>query len=322
MKIDSENISVVQILLVYYCNLGCSYCYQDFQHEIGLKKMSVDTFSKILSNFHDKKIDLNLFWGEPLLNTEIIDFMLSPEFLLPKSVEILSVNTNGVLMDKKFVQFVTKFRDIIHIDLSLDGNKENHDYYRKTLWGRPTYDDIVKNISQFNDLSFFTVNFCISPFTSDKLFLWIKDLYTLGFRKVKTIFLHEQPWTDGDFKNLASELYKLKAFQKYMDISLFHTKTKNPNECRDDFSKNYVFLPSGELIPCLVWLSKKLSKVPNVKPLKLEKIAEKEAYLDDNIFWNKELWTIMSQGAICENIQGRIFKKNQLKIERMLSKIF
>ena len=61
MKIETSQISLVQVMLTYFCNLECEYCYQDFEKDIGEKIMNVETFKKILNLFKDVNIDLNLF---------------------------------------------------------------------------------------------------------------------------------------------------------------------------------------------------------------------------------------------------------------------
>jgi len=133
MKPEQNKLKLVQVLLVYYCNLACGYCYQDFS-KVEVKKMSLKTFKSIVEKFKDEKnLDLNLFGGEPLLNKEIIDYVTGENFIIPNNITTISLNTNGVFLDKKVRDFAQRNKKKVCIDLSIDGNKEIHDFYRKDL---------------------------------------------------------------------------------------------------------------------------------------------------------------------------------------------
>lgn len=285
--------------------------------------MEIETFKNILKIFKTEQIDLNLFWWEPLLNKEIIQYLLEDDFTLPENVYVLSVNTNGIFLDEIAHKLAEKFNTKIRFDLSLDGNKENHDFYRKKLSGEGTYDQIIKNLELFPDKSIFTINFCISPFTSDKIYDGIMSLKELWFTKIKTIFLYEYEWTDTHLKNLILECIKLKKIKWWtVDISLFHEKEEEKDECKNDFLENYTFLPSGKVLPCPVWISKSAGKVPNIEAIYITDPQQKREYVTEKVFWNSKLSGMMEQSSICESIQWWQFKKNQKKIQALIGKFF
>ena len=285
--------------------------------------MSLATFKNILKKFENEKhIDLNLFWGEPLLNQEIIDYVIWNDFCFTQNIEKISINTNGILLNKKIRDFALKNKEKVIIDLSLDGNREIHDYYRKDIWGKGTYDKIIQNIFSIEDFSNYNINFCVSPFASDKLFISIENLYNLGFRKIKLIFLYEKYWSYDNIHKLCWEFLKLKSFPRELNLNIFHPYISRENECKNDFLESFTFLPSGELIPCPVWISKNASAVPDISPFYIKEIKEKEKIIQEKVFWNPQLSSIITSWAICESIQWENFLRNKKIIEALLSKIY
>ncbi len=322
MNIENSNITVVQVMLAYTCNLSCNYCYQDFETSVGVKKMTIQTFQSILDMFQSKKIDLNLYWGEPLLNKEIIDYMISDNFVLPDNIKIISINTNGTLIDDRFLKFCQKFSSKIKVEISIDGNQSTHDFYRKDFLWNTSYNKIISNLSIFEDLSFFSVNFCISPYAVSSLFSSFYSLYKIWFRKVKCIFLFEMDWRQEDFKKLISELIKVKFFRWKMDINIFYPLSPSSSECEDDFKNNFTFLPSWEIIPCPVWISKYSSQVPKTPPLLLSDTSQRIKYINEQIFSNIELIHIMKQWPICEFLPWFLFRKNKGVINKIMKELY
>lgn len=132
------------------CNLNCKYCFNQIKNDtvmdinyIKSKIREVVDYFKDIKRFY---IDLS-GKGEPLLNYPIIikiaDYC---KFLSKKNNKniIVSFVTNGTLLNKKIINRLQK-KNIL-FGISLDGNKDSHDYYRKDKIGKPTYDLIMKNI--------------------------------------------------------------------------------------------------------------------------------------------------------------------------------
>lgn len=285
--------------------------------------MSLETFKSILTKFqNEKNIDLNLFGWEPLLNREIIDYITGSDFEWIEAISIISINTNGVFLSSRFIDFASQYKDKVRIDLSLDGNKEIHDYYRKDVEGKWSYDIILKNIENIQDFSNYNINFCVAPFASNKLFAWVENLVKLGFRNIKLMFLYEKNWSYDDFKKLCSELMRLRSYKWNININIFHPYIEWDQECRNDFLESFTFLPSGEVIPCPVWISKKSSQVINIQPFTIKKLEDKKEIIEEKVFWNKELSSIIEAWAICESIQWIGFTRNKKIIESLLSKIY
>ena len=322
MKINQDELKLIQVFLVYYCNLSCEYCYQDFS-KLDIKKMSLLVFKDILKKIeNEKNIDLNLFWWEPLLNKEIMDYILSSSFNINDNIKVLSINTNGLLLDKRIIDFAFQNKEVVRIDISIDWNREIHDYYRKNnLWDW-SYSVIENNLKNVKDFSNYNVNFCVAPFASNKLREWIENLVNLGFTDIKIMFLYEKIWSREDLKNLLIELIFLRKYIWIININIFNFYKDTWEECRKDFLTSFTFLPSWENILCPVWISKQSDKVIEQKPFFLNSLNEKIEIVNEKVFWNEKLNSIIEKWPICEWIQGALFMKNKITIELLITKVY
>jgi len=144
-KTDQMNIVLVPTLK---CNFKCPYCFEE-----GFKEESIENknYFICLRKFADKnflnkrKIHVTLFGGEPLLKQEeIFDYL---EYLSNQSKHYqytLSTNivTNGYLLDSAIFDKLMKY-NCISIQMTIDGNKDNHDKLRVLHDNSQTYDIIM-----------------------------------------------------------------------------------------------------------------------------------------------------------------------------------
>ncbi|MBN1444478.1 MAG: anaerobic sulfatase maturase [Candidatus Omnitrophica bacterium] len=151
----------------YLCNLGCTYCFYKKTAKIykNPSVMSPDVLEKFISRVMEYSSGGHCLFswqgGEPLLAG--IDFYR-------RAVEFQSkygrngqpvgntVQTNGLLIDGKFIDLFKKYR--FFIGVSLDGPLEIHNFYRKYPSGRGTFREVMSKIrllerngAEFNILS-------------------------------------------------------------------------------------------------------------------------------------------------------------------------
>jgi uncharacterized protein len=142
-------ISTLELNISQACNMGCSYCFAN-QGEydnaglmsVEMAKRSVDILKKIPTM---DQITISFFGGEPLLNldtmNEIADYSIKT--LKDKKVSF-QIATNGTILNPEILELFRKYK--FKIQVSIDGNKEHHDKYRRYKDGRPSYDTSVENI--------------------------------------------------------------------------------------------------------------------------------------------------------------------------------
>lgn len=137
------------------CNLKCKYCfYSDVsnhrEHEsFGI--MNEETMSnlitKALSYNEETLVTFAFQGGEPTLAG--IDYFKKFTSLVDehkKSYHQVSyaIQTNGVNLDEEWAKLFKKYNFLVGV--SLDGYKENHDYYRLTHQNTGTFKTVLENI--------------------------------------------------------------------------------------------------------------------------------------------------------------------------------
>jgi uncharacterized protein len=150
------------------CNLNCTYCYylekKKLYPETREMKMSVELLENFTRQFIEShQVSVVTFtWqgGEPTLMG--LDFFrraieLQKKYSGGKKIEN-AFQTNGIRLNDDWCKFFTD--NNILVGISIDGAEHNHDHYRKTLSGRPTFKKVMNVIEllhrhkvEFNTLS-------------------------------------------------------------------------------------------------------------------------------------------------------------------------
>lgn len=146
-----ESNRVVSLMLTWACNLDCTYCFEKFKRTD--RKMSTDTAQKILVNefnnfkLHEPegRLKVEFFGGEPLLQFDVIREIT--EWLKendPGVDYLLSVTTNGTLLDEKKKEWFVRNKDRIRIVMSVDGANNMQEVNRGEKAGEVPIDFVRK----------------------------------------------------------------------------------------------------------------------------------------------------------------------------------
>lgn len=150
------------------CNLNCTYCYYLEKRKLYPGESRYRMTDELLENFirqfigaHEVPV-VTFTWqgGEPTLMG--IDFFrkaieLQKKYSGGKRIEN-AFQTNGTRLTEEWCKLFTD--NNILVGISIDGEEHNHDHYRKTLSGGPTFRKVMKGIEllhknrvEFNTLS-------------------------------------------------------------------------------------------------------------------------------------------------------------------------
>lgn len=110
-----------EVVITEKCNLSCEYCYMANKDQ----KMSKEVFDahysalpRIMDVYGEKRFTTTLFGGEPLLNFELIEYILPIVTSDPKCQGI-TMPTNGLLIQPYMMDTFKKYN--VNISLSFDG---------------------------------------------------------------------------------------------------------------------------------------------------------------------------------------------------------
>ncbi len=137
------------------CNIDCEYCFYLEKEKLYPDATDFRMSDEVLEAYikqtieHQKGRDHHEFsWqgGEPTLLG--LDFfkkaMKLQKSLAGKVPCVNSLQTNGILINDEWARFLAKHRFLV--GLSIDGNEQHHDRYRKTRTGKGTHARVLKAI--------------------------------------------------------------------------------------------------------------------------------------------------------------------------------
>lgn len=137
------------------CNLRCVYCYESHkihQNNTVMSDEQLNTIFRYIQYSMQKvrqyknrtPIHVGLFGGEPLLesNYNVVEKVL--KFAKRKNIK-LYITTNGTTVNR-YYNLLIKYRDIAHLQITLDGNKYIHDKKRIDVFGNGTFENICNGI--------------------------------------------------------------------------------------------------------------------------------------------------------------------------------
>lgn len=136
------------------CNFRCSYCYMDFKPENLKPDVQEGIINYIRKNIQKyKSVCIDWFGGEPLLGMDIIE-RISKEVIRickeQKKPYTAMVTTNGYNLNPENVKRLMSCH-VTHLAVTIDGTQEIHDRQRVLVNGKPTFDDIIKNLKYIRD---------------------------------------------------------------------------------------------------------------------------------------------------------------------------
>lgn len=142
--------------LAHSCNLRCRYCFagqgrfggDDELMPADIGRRALDFL--IARSGSRKKLDVDFFGGEPLLNfkvlQELVDYGRKRACEAGKEFKF-TLTTNAILLDEKATQYLNE--QGIFVVLSLDGRREVHDAMRPKPGGAGSYDIVLDRIISF-----------------------------------------------------------------------------------------------------------------------------------------------------------------------------
>ncbi len=140
------------------CNLACEYCFADGgTYNDERKTMSYDTAKAAIDMLVEmsgtrRNLEVDFFGGEPMLDFEVV----KKTVLYARSIERergknfrFTITTNAYRLNDEDIDFFNE--QMYNVVISIDGRKEVHNRVRKTVGGKDSFDDVIKNALRFKE---------------------------------------------------------------------------------------------------------------------------------------------------------------------------
>lgn len=134
----NEDFLDITFIPTFKCNFECPYCFEN-EKELTITDSQIETLIKYFNNQPIKKLSLQFFGGEPLLEWKRIKYLINNINVPELKTQI---TTNAYLLGLYFnevVELINSFQ------ITIDGNEANHNKTRVLNNGVGTYDIVVKN---------------------------------------------------------------------------------------------------------------------------------------------------------------------------------
>lgn len=280
-----------QLVLTERCNMACTYCYMSNKP----KDMTIEVFDKhynialpqLLRRYQRQNYHVALFGGEPLLNWELIEYIIPIVKNDPRCTAIIAL-TNGLEFKKDYKRKYFEEHGL-GFSLSFDG-----------LWNKDTR--VLKDGSSSFDLytseplkSYFSgkggCKVMVAPQNIETMvenYKWFVEEYKINFPDFSLV--RDDIWTDAHIerfklhaKLLADQMIKyikdgihtsVGFFQLYiLDLLFGSLQGKRPFGCFAGCG-GAGFMPDGKVYPCARYGSNELTpifdSIENVKTSNLD----------------------------------------------------
>lgn len=155
-------INELILKLASRCNINCSYCYW-FRDPLVMSSPKIiqpdvitafiTKLSEHVSHYAMKRFSITFHGGEPTLfpleRFEALCHSLKTVELTTDCQISLSMQSNGLLIDKRWIDILKKY-DVV-LGISMDGEQQVHDKYRIDHKGRGTYLKTVAAIKRIRE---------------------------------------------------------------------------------------------------------------------------------------------------------------------------
>lgn len=144
---SNKYIADIMIAPTMDCNARCYYCFEKGSHH---EKMSIDTANAVVEyikkNWNRELFNVSWFGGEPLLATDIIDYI--SEKLDENNINFISrITTNGYELTEENIKKATSKWHTKDIQVSIDALFEEYDRIKayKNLDGSSAFERVICN---------------------------------------------------------------------------------------------------------------------------------------------------------------------------------
>ena len=185
----------VTILATLECPMKCVYCYQS--HIKDKKQMSPETANDVaywieeqLLRRNANKCSISHYGGEPLLNLTAVEYIGNriSKYCQSKGIMFNSAMvTSGILLTADVADILESI-GIKYLQITLDGDRENHDRRRKKRDGSGTYDLIMQNLEYLIDRFYITITCNVDSMNYEAGYRLIDILASKGYAgKIKEL---------------------------------------------------------------------------------------------------------------------------------------
>lgn len=258
------------------CNFRCAYCYEkgcekDEWMSDTIQENIVECVKSCAATINN--LQITWYGGEPLLAINIIENLtrlfkkICQEFNIKYAASIV---TNGYLLDFNMIQRLIAC-DVTYCQITIDGDREEHNMRRPHVSGVDTYDTIVQNVCEASRYFRVGIRVNIDKDNKDAIFNVKNSLtkvltenvviYPAPIRSNYDCYLEESCFKSIEFLEFEQDYYTSS------DLKTIMTKypRQQGNSCCADSLNAYVINSNGDLYKCWSDIGRKKFCIGNIR---------------------------------------------------------
>jgi uncharacterized protein len=332
--INDDSLQLAILPAGFNCNFRCKYCYQSHKSDF-MSEEDIKNIISLMSKY--KKVQLDFFGGEPLLNKKAIFKLISSKENL-----FATITTNGYLLDfDTFEKLVDNGVKLFQI--TIDGNKTLHDFLRPLANGKGSFDKIISNLELMSQskkefLIILRINYNES-FNIDEFLDFIESRKFFKDKRFTYIFRPIISGWNDSYNYVYCKLNKSVRFDFYEKIlskglipyDYILLSTQNKIFCPSAKKNYFVVLPNSKLKKCTVALDFEKNDVGEIVDGEIVLNKNHSLWIDNKTYLKNEckecsLFTLCG-GRVCplekvknDNIKCIDFKDIKEKVVSELVK--
>lgn len=306
---DLGYINTLTLNVSQLCNLRCTYCFETYdfikeEKEVMTSEVAIKAINIFLKQLKTNKGKIIFTGGEPLIAFDVIKDSVDYIKKSNSGFEIAyMIKTNGLLMDEEIIKFLEE-NDFL-IQLSLDGNKDAHDFHRVDINGNGSYDKVMsllhrllnagvdrKNIVLHGTVTHQTISFF------DKSLELINDLQRK--HEIKASILPVMSSSNNNFTLTEDDHIKLSnyLYQRSIETYNLNNNFSANGKTNCGIGVSHVSIDSnGDIYPCYRLSGEKRFLLGNLQDGRLKYELHEDL---------RAIYEIDSN-AKCQNCYGKIF---------------
>ncbi len=243
------------------CNLHCWYCYEQHKAHADMSQEVLERVFKLIVNVVRKPLknfSLSFFGGEPLMQFKSVVLPLmefTKDICKQNNVDLhIDMTTNGVLLTdevrKEILSLNLQSKPVFQI--TIDGNRTEHNISRSTKDGNDTFDIIIKNIKDTLRAGMYVNNrFNYTKNSVDSFIDVLDEFEDLSEEERKLLFFDfQQVWQEEAYREIREKAMNMASFYNTQSCQVRIEKRFNKERCKNDAENQATINYDGLVYKC------------------------------------------------------------------------
>ena len=271
-RIQIQNIytnppfSFFVILTTTGCNARCFYCFEQGAKVSNMTEQTAHDVADFIKRKGDKKVRIQWFGGEPLVNVKAIDTISKDlkEMNIDYSAKMV---TNAYLLDEDTIKKAVKLWKLSEVQITLDGTEEIYNKTKNYVYKNvdSPFKRVLNNIENSLKAGIQTnIRLNMDEHNADDLFV-LSEMLIEKFSKYPNCYIYvvrlfEDSCSNIKNRNIADRHKLIEnsiKLQSYIDknmptphIENLSKSFSNPNKCMASSDNAVMIVPDGHLGKC------------------------------------------------------------------------